>query len=208
MPLVPPPPEDGTRILRVREVQELLEMRGANMQEIQLRGASRIELRGSAVVATAASVPVPRRGKVTAVVATRHLNRGDVIREGDVECREISLSSRGLPPATSVDDVLGLELINAVAAGQPIDKSTLQPPLLIQRGATVSVFARVGGIQVTAVGRALEDGARDDLITVALVDGRDKRVTGRVVGPDAVEVFAQAAAVAPAHDRPGRSKFR
>jgi flagella basal body P-ring formation protein FlgA len=199
LPLVPPPQAGGVRVLRVREIQELLDLRGVNTEELHLSGASRVELRTSGTAMEAdTDAQLPRRGKIAAVVVLRNLGRGEVIREEDVERREVSLPPRGVPAAaTNVDEVLGLATTRPLLAGQVVDKTLLQRPVLIIRGATVSVVARVGGIQVTTLGRALENGARDDIIPVALLDNRDKRVTGRVVGLDAVEVLAQGASVAP-----------
>ena len=78
-----------------------------------------------------------------------------------------------------------------------IEAGMLRRPVVVQRAGNVTVFARVGGIQVATKGRALADGALDDIVTVELLDDRKKRVAGRIIGLDEVEVFAQGAAVDP-----------
>jgi hypothetical protein len=62
----------------------------------------------------------------------------------------------------------------------------------------VTVFARCPGVRVRTTGRALEDGALGDLVTIESLADR-KSFFARVCGPQEVEVFAgagQAAAIA------------
>jgi hypothetical protein len=46
LPLIPGPTVGRIRVLRVREIQELLVLRGQDVEQLEWRGSSRVELRG------------------------------------------------------------------------------------------------------------------------------------------------------------------
>lgn len=194
-----PTPAAGTRRwLRVRELQELLALRSEDMNAHQLRGAARVSI----VAATpelheqTSGKDPPAAAETLHIVARRDLLRGDVLRESDLEARPVgSLRRAARDPVTSLQDAVGQQLLRAVAAGQPLDYGSLRRPLWVERGRVVHVFVRVGAVRVATTGRALDQGARDDLVTVDLVDSR-KRVVGRVVGVDQVEVAPQGVSLA------------
>jgi flagella basal body P-ring formation protein FlgA len=71
----------------------------------------------------------------------------------------------------------------------------LQAPRLVERGETVTVFARTGGIQVRTHVVAKQDGSLGDLIQVETVDRRE-RFMARVTGLRELDVFATGATVA------------
>jgi flagella basal body P-ring formation protein FlgA len=203
VPLVPAPAEGQVRWLRVREIQEILELRGIDAADLAFRGSSRVEVsrRSAAGVAVERS---PDRSVADAgwqkfaVAAIRPLNRGDVLREVDLELRELAVPRRSEPgQLEAVKEAVGYQVNRPVAAGQNVDMSMLRRPILVQRGGTVAIFARAGGIQVTTRGRALENGALDDIVTVELLDDRTKKLMGRVVSMDEVEVYAQGTRVEP-----------
>lgn len=199
IPLIPAPPRGAPRVLRVREIQELLELRGVDLYEIQISGASRVEVSAEAVPATGSSPPTaaaqPPRQK--AVVALRALPRGTLIQSQDVALGEIP--DRAADPSAALTDitrVIGTELTRAVVAGQAIRDNELRRPLLVERNRAVQLVARIGGVEVRRSGKALDAGASDDLVRVELDGNRGKQVTGRVVGIDEVEIVAQPASVA------------
>jgi len=66
------------------------------------------------------------------------------------------------------------------------DKQQREPPV-IEQGAVVTVCAGAAGIKVTTSGKALDDGAMGETISVELTDGK-QRVLARVKGPQVVEV--------------------
>ncbi len=49
--LCPTPPAGSSRFLRAREIQELLVLRGVNLGEHRLSGASQVEINGGSVAA-------------------------------------------------------------------------------------------------------------------------------------------------------------
>ena len=63
--------------------------------------------------------------------------------------------------------------------------------LLVQRGASVDVYARAAGVRVATSGKALAAGAAGDTIQVELEGGREK-VHARVIAAQTVEVIGSA----------------
>jgi len=109
------------------------------------------------------------------VTATRALQRGALIREGDLTG----------PYAT--EDYLGQELTRPVRAGAVMTLRHVRTPLQIKRNETVSLIFRRGSLTMETTGRALDEGANGDRISVMNSTSR-KRVMGRIVGPGQVEV--------------------
>jgi len=60
---------------------------------------------------------------------------------------------------------------------------------LVERGASVNVFARAAGVRIATSGKALEAGAAGETISVELEGGREK-VHARIVAAQTVEVLA------------------
>lgn len=206
--LFPAPSPGAVRWLRVRELQELLALQGIELASLRIRGAARVEIRRAGEQPMVGDAPqaAATGSDEQYLVARRDLLKGDVLRAVDLEFR--SAGDAGLKPVapvTSLEDAIGQQLLRAVPAGQPLDYAFLRRPNLVERGRTVGVVVRVGGIRVTTTGRALQAGALDDLVTVELADGQRKRVIGRVVDVDEVEILPQGISI----DRtPARSAMR
>lgn len=109
------------------------------------------------------------------VTSTRALQRGAIIRDGDV---------RG-PYAE--EDYVGLELIRSVRAGAIMTPRHVRVPLQVKRNETVTLVFRHGPLTMETTGRALGEGADGDQISVMNTTSR-KRVTGRIIGQGLVEV--------------------
>lgn len=113
--------------------------------------------------------------KADQVVTTRALQRGAIIREGDVSG----------PYAN--EDYLGRELIRSVRAGAVMSPHHVRVPLQVKRNETVTLIFRKGPLTMETVGRSLAEGAMGDRVSVLNTSSR-KRVTGRVIGEGLVEV--------------------
>lgn len=109
------------------------------------------------------------------VTANRALQRGALIREGDVTG----------PYATQ--DYVGQELIRSVRAGAVMTPRHVRTPLQVERNETVTLVFRRGALTMETTGRALDEGAVGDRVSVMNITSR-KRITGRVIGQGLVEV--------------------
>jgi flagella basal body P-ring formation protein FlgA len=202
--LFPAPGFGQTRLLRIGEVRELLGLAGWDTMTCQWSGSSvaRIESERRARVsdgppAAAAAAGATDRARPLAVVALRPLERGEAVRDVDVEVRPLETAIRGLVPAGQLSDVVGLQLTRGCAAGQPIDVRDLQRPVLVRRSETITVQSRSAGVVVRARAKALEDAALGDLVTLESLDNR-QRYSARVTGLQQADVYAGADASVPA----------
>jgi flagella basal body P-ring formation protein FlgA len=200
--LFPAPPSGSSRLVRAVEVRDTLAQRGIDLRHVRLVGSSSIWIHGgraanlpAETAATPAVVPAVAYETITTttqvVVPLRPLRRGDVIRASDVQ-----LQSREGEAASGVamnfDDVIGRQVVRPVAQGQLIPLVDLQAPLLVQKNEIVTVYARTRGVQVRTSAKALEPGARGDIIGLESLLERNARFTARVVGTKEVEILAGA----------------
>lgn len=109
------------------------------------------------------------------VTANRALQRGALIREGDVT------------GPYAIEDYVGQELIRSVRAGAVMTPRHVRTPLQVERNETVTLVFRRGALTMETTGRALDDGAVGDRVSVMNTTSR-KRITGRVIGHGLVEV--------------------
>lgn len=125
------------------------------------------------------------------VTALRAIQRGELVRATDVEItqHEGNLSSAAV---SSLADAIGMEAQRSIQAGTILLQSHLTAPLLVERGETVTVFARTAGITVRTFAVARENGARGDLVQIETLDG-EERFAARVSGRRQLEVLAAGA---------------
>lgn len=109
------------------------------------------------------------------VVATRSLQRGAIIREGDVD------------GPYAEEDYLGRELTRSVRAGSVMSPHHVRVPLQVERNDTVTLVFKKGPLTMETVGRSLGEGSIGDRVSVLNTSSR-KRITGRIIGEGLVEV--------------------
>lgn len=99
-------------------------------------------------------------------VAATTTNRNQVIEPKDVVWQRVR--SRTLAPgvATEYDQVIGYETRRVLRPGDPFRLHDLHKPLLVKKGNLVTMILATPMMQLTAQGKALEDGALGDVIKV------------------------------------------
>jgi flagellar basal body P-ring formation protein FlgA len=119
---------------------------------------------------------------VTAVVAARRLEPGDVIAPSDVRTMQIAERRLAGPAVSDVSQVLGQTPKRTIVTGQPLAVADFGPPLMVQKGATVVIVLETGNMSLASQGLALSSGGRDDMIQVMNPLSRAV-VAARVTGP-------------------------
>ncbi len=122
--------------------------------------------------------------------------RGDIVSQDDLTTIWLPARrlSRGL--LASPDEILGREATRSLRPGVPLRRGDLRRPLLIRKGEVVTMRVATGAMILTAQGRAMQDGARGELVRV--LNGKSRRVVeGRVVGAGLVEVAWQPVRIMP-----------
>jgi flagella basal body P-ring formation protein FlgA len=123
---------------------------------------------------------------VLAAVLTRNVERGDVLKSAD-------LATERRPKAEAGNDVasrevaLGMQMRRSARVGQILLNTDYSKPDLVQRDQNVSIAYQTPGLYLTMRGKANDNGAEGD--TVSVVNLQSKRVVqGVVVGPGQVLV--------------------
>jgi flagella basal body P-ring formation protein FlgA len=93
--------------------------------------------------------------------------RGDVIGADDVQW--LRLRTDRLPGNTVLDanGLIGQTPKRTLRPGEPVRASEIQRPVIVPKGGLVTLVLTTSGMQLTARGRALEDGGEGDAIRVA-----------------------------------------
>ncbi|MBK1666232.1 flagella basal body P-ring formation protein FlgA [Rhodospirillum rubrum] len=99
-------------------------------------------------------------------VLSRRVGRDEIIGPRDVSFLRERLDR--LPPdaITDVADLVGMTPRIAVRDGQPLRRADVVRPILLKKGALVTMELRMPGIAVSAQGRALDNGAEGDTVRV------------------------------------------
>ncbi len=159
--LCPTPASGHKRTLSQSEVQQLLTLSGVDRKTASVTGSETVTVtaEGSSRSASGGKRPLVAAGVRQATF------------EAEIEANRKPASRVVTKPQT--EDVQE-------------NKEVKMPPA-VEKGAVVTVSARMAGVKITTSGKALDDGATGETISVELTDGK-QRVLGKVSGPQTVEV--------------------
>ncbi len=126
---------------------------------------------------------------VAVPVLSRTLSRDTVIGPRDWEWKEQRADR--LPRTILLDgeELTGQALRRTIRAGQPLRQSDVAPPALVERGDLVTMVIRRPGMELTALGRALGEGAKGDVIRLRNTQSM-RIVEARIIGAGQVEPVA------------------
>ncbi len=118
-------------------------------------------------------------------VVTEVIRRGDVIAAADVAWQRLRSSRVQGDVLRHPGELVGKAARFGLRPGEPVRTRDVEEPVVVPRGATVTMVLRQPGMTLTAQGRALEDGAEGAVIRVAN-QGSNITVKARVEGPNRV----------------------
>jgi flagella basal body P-ring formation protein FlgA len=146
---------------------------------LQLPGSGRAQFRyaGSAIE------------MIEAAVATRALQRGEVIRQSDITIERRPRTEFSAEPPAPPAEVIGLAIRGSVRGGQPLRRTDLMKPEIVRKGDMVMLHYEVPGIVLTMRGQALDSGAEGDMVSV-LNPSSKRTIQGVVTAPGHVTVMA------------------
>jgi flagella basal body P-ring formation protein FlgA len=141
----------------------------------------------SAYVSAPAGDPAAERQRVTArlvyhiavPVLNHAMGPGAVIAASDVETLQIQRNRVGTGIATDAQQLIGKSPRRPLEPGMPLQLGDLALPILVHKGELVTIILETPSLQLTAQGKALEDGAKDALVRVA--NTKSDRVIDAVV---------------------------
>lgn len=127
-------------------------------------------------------------------ILSRSLRSGDVISADDIQY--VDMRTADVAAATVVDPerLIGQTPRRAIAAMKPVSANDIELPTVVKKGGTVTMTLSTGAIQLTAEGRALQDGSVGDVVRV-INTSSNQTVEARVTGDRTVAVKAPGAAL-------------
>lgn len=104
---------------------------------------------------------------VEVAVPSRRIMRGAVIKDDDITYVQMRRDKLPRNKLVSAREIIGKSARRALRTNQPIGANDIQPPVLVERNSIVTISLETNVMQLTAQGKAIEDGARNDVIRVA-----------------------------------------
>lgn len=136
-------------------------------------------------------VRVPVSGRAVALfeapVPNRRIRQGEVIGASDLTWIEVKVGTIADGVIRDDEQLIGQAARRTLSPNAPIRASDLRQPTLVAKGALVSMVLEGPGIQLTAQGRALQDGTRGDVIRI-LNTTSNRTIEATVSGPNKVSV--------------------
>lgn len=121
-------------------------------------------------------------------VASRRLVRGELLNGADLERQKVDvLREKTRTPLSAAVAPEDLELVQTVAAGQPLGQRDVRRRPSVRRGQVVEVTAADALLSVSMKALAVQDGADGETVRVRNVTS-NKEFEARVVGANRVQV--------------------
>jgi flagella basal body P-ring formation protein FlgA len=121
------------------------------------------------------------------VVATRTLERGEVVGDSDVALARRDLAQVQGKFCRSKGEVLGMRVKFAVTGNSPLRGDYLERLPIVKSGQLVTILVENEVVRITTSGRAKGDGALGDIITVQILPSQ-KELAARVADATTVRV--------------------
>jgi flagella basal body P-ring formation protein FlgA len=121
------------------------------------------------------------------IKTARRIEAGSQITEGDLILVDEDNSRPLGNVMTSPDEIVGKRATRNIRAGQYIRPKMIDDPPLVKKGKRVVIRARKASINVTTLGKVMEDGRTGDQVRVVNISS-GRQILGTVKGPGVVEV--------------------
>ena len=108
--------------------------------------------------------------QVMVPILSNTLQNGDIIGANDVEMVEISQHDVQNNMIMDADDLIGMTPRRVAYAGKYLQKGGFQKPQLVERGEAVFITYTRGPLVLTAKGKALQSGAKGDIVRVTNIN--------------------------------------
>lgn len=146
------------------------------------------------MIGTVAGQPrfeLPLEGRIqpllSVAVLARPVARGDLISAADLDWKNVSPDRLSNMSLTDDVQLIGAEARRRLSPGRVLTSRDVGPPRLVLRGQPVRVVYAEGGLKLTALGTARDDGAFGEPIRVINPESR-MEIHGVATGPQEVTV--------------------
>lgn len=127
---------------------------------------------------------------ITVPVLRQNIENGRIIGERDIDYIQVPESEFVQGTVTDEQALIGMTPRRFAIAGRPLRAGDLSAPQIVSRGQMVTVVLNDGVLNLTAKGKALENGAKGDLIRVVNISS-NITIEAEVTGVNEVRVSAQ-----------------
>jgi len=126
-------------------------------------------------------------GKLSAVVTVQGILKEAVIKADDVILENIHFKSVPSDALVSIETAIGMRAKKSISANSVLTLRTLQAPYWVFKKQPVRIITKIGQIEISARGIALEDGVENQQVDIENVSSQ-KTVRGIVIAPNTVMV--------------------
>lgn len=133
------------------------------------------------------------------VVLSRPVARGEIIADEDVIEARINATQVNERSAVSADQLVGMQAQRNLREGAAVNTADLREPNIIERNQPVTIIYRTPNMVLSAQGRALEAGARNDFVNVLNIQSK-RTVQARVSATGEVTVAPRTTRIASAKE--------
>ncbi len=124
----------------------------------------------------------------------RKMDRNEIISARDIQWVQAPADRLDATVIADEKQLVGMAARHLLRPGEPIRTSDVQPPILVNRGAVVTMIYRTPYMVITTRGKAVQDSAKGDTIRVMNVES--KRELDAVVADGNTVIVQSAAPVA------------
>jgi len=125
--------------------------------------------------------------EVDVPVPAYDIARGQVLTEADLIYAPVPAARANAGIVKNLAMLTGMETRRALRAGEMIRTFDVKRPTFVAKGSNVTMLFETEGIRLTAVGRAMGEGAEGEVITI-LNPTSYRQVQGLVIAPGTVRV--------------------
>lgn len=129
-------------------------------------------------------IAVPAAADVTGmriVVPAHDIARGEVLADSDLSYLSVTNGPNVSGILTSMDQLTGMQARRVLRAGEPLRGDDVRRPILVTKGATVTMTFDAPGVTLTAIGKAMTEGGMGETVTI-LNPVSYRQITGVVTG--------------------------
>jgi flagella basal body P-ring formation protein FlgA len=122
------------------------------------------------------------------IVAAREIDAREIITDDCLRYERMDIGHLAAGFVTDKSKIVGLMTRRQVTPGMVLTDSMVDKPAIVKRGSMVTLLARMGNMEVTTGGQAMQDGCEGQLIRVLNVNSK-KIVFGKILNESTVQVL-------------------
>lgn len=143
-----------------------VEIRGLQADENSKRWSANMLVLSDGAVITA----MPLAGRYSLMVempVLKHTIRmGELIKEEDIEIKNFAAERNSSDYVSDMSALIGKTPIRSISPARPVRTHEVAEPAIVKKNAMVQMRYKIGGLEITATGQSMDNGAKGDAIMV------------------------------------------